>query len=318
MPLIDAIKSKKPITYIEQLIQNDKNILVRIDPELRITPLMFAMKNENLQIMKLLIKKYNDHFTYDPPSKYIIWETLQYAQEYIFKFVIKNIKNSKNLNDTYDNNGSTLLHLACKRGLISICNYLIENGANPLHKNNQGKSAKTIALLEKNYEIYMYLNWIEIDIYQSNQNNTNQKKLYLKIYKMLIQHNLETISVSILLEKLIKQKTYIEKQQEDDRYLNFQSKYDNYAYLYLDALIRDYSDSDDEDLDDNDENYDSDKIDFQTSPYHQSPNKHLFLQFGEQYQLATELLNPIAKNFIYLYNINLNSNLNPNFYPTLW
>ncbi|MDA3809408.1 MAG: ankyrin repeat domain-containing protein [Spirochaetaceae bacterium] len=107
------------------------------------TPLILAIENSQYKGAAILVKNLSDIFLNDKTNKS--------ASDYALNkglSAIESIITEKNI-DTLNSSGNTILHIAAKKGLGTLVDFLIEKGANVNKRNSDGDLALDISLENK-------------------------------------------------------------------------------------------------------------------------------------------------------------------------
>ncbi len=156
------------------------------------SPLMFAIKNNNLETVKLLIE--NGANVNDQKG---IGSSLMYACSYGFYEIIDLlISNNAKLN-TVDGDKNNLLMIASKEGYLKIAKYLIGKNINVNEVNKIGNNALMFAILSNNIDIVKLLIKNDVDINWYNKEGVTalmlavQQKRYNIIELLLLNKKLD-------------------------------------------------------------------------------------------------------------------------------
>lgn len=140
-PLHEAVKKNLP-QLVKRFISSGANIEA-YDSQ-GFTPLILSIMQNNPEITQQLIQLEADPGKPCENGKYPITFAVEYAKSYEITKIILNSKGAKTINYPI-NSGETPLHLAAKKGLVSIIQLLLEYGADQTIKNSSGKTPLEVA-----------------------------------------------------------------------------------------------------------------------------------------------------------------------------
>ncbi|KAJ5070018.1 transient receptor potential cation channel subfamily a member 1 [Anaeramoeba ignava] len=182
-PLLLACQRNKNLEIIEVLLKSE--CIKTINWGNKMTPLHFACKQNNLELVRLLIK-----YQADPESE-TIWTPLRILIKYsnnleIYKEIIDSGIQLKSSDDGYPLN---FLHKACKFQSIEVIKFLIDSGSDI--NENFGKTPLHVACYEEKLELVKFLLEYGAKV-NGNENFTPlcvacQKKNF-EIIKLLVEH----------------------------------------------------------------------------------------------------------------------------------
>eukprot|EP01156_Anaeramoeba_ignava_P006743 Anaeramoba_ignava/a349445_52.p1 GENE.a349445_52~~a349445_52.p1 ORF type:complete len:837 (-),score=235.86 a349445_52:55-2565(-) len=158
----------------------------------KMTPLHFACKQNNLELVRLLIK-----YQADPESETkFIWTPLRILIKYsnnleIYKEIIDSGIQLKSSDDGYRRFPLNFLHKACKFQSIEVIKFLIDSGSD-INENFSGKTPLHVACYEEKLELVKFLLEYGAKVNGNDDNFTplcaaSQKKNF-EIIKLLVEH----------------------------------------------------------------------------------------------------------------------------------
>ena len=147
------------------------------------TPLLFAIKNKKINMIKFLITSKADINSADENGNTPFMLSLEYSNYKIIKILLK----ERNIDIFLTNNNSTnalMFAAGAKRDEINIIKFLITNGINPHNENIIGQNALNYAVENNNIVIAKYL----LDNYN----------LYTTIFENIEKNYLSPLEIAIL------------------------------------------------------------------------------------------------------------------------
>ena len=111
---------------------------------MKYSPLYYSIKNGSIEITKMILEKTKNNIKNNQTlSQILLLSFRPYSkvqEDYLFDALKIFLKYNMEINYG-DNDGNTLLHLSIIYKKTEIARYLLENGADPYIKNNDGKTA---------------------------------------------------------------------------------------------------------------------------------------------------------------------------------
>jgi ankyrin repeat protein len=127
---------------VKAIVENDKTVVDYTVSWSTTTALTTAIHKELYKIVEILLVN-NASVTGDDAWYIVTGDNID---------MVKILISHSNINKRYDQDRSTLLHLAASEGNIDVLKLLLENGAKPVVTNRRNKSAVDVARDEENYD----------------------------------------------------------------------------------------------------------------------------------------------------------------------
>jgi hypothetical protein len=219
---------------INEIVAKDPNLINYQEPKYGKTLLILTVMNQQMKSFKVLLANKADisiHDNYSGTSALI--EACSFEQ-YNTKFAEILIQNGANVNDVQTDTEDpdkvkTALMKAATTGKLDMVKLLVENGADLNYMNEYKQSALSQSIIQRNYDIIIYLLNQGVDYKLPITYNEEQNKTYYLVDKLRFhmldlgssEYKLKMEIVSFLRDKGIEYKDVpipeyvIEKAQED-------------------------------------------------------------------------------------------------------